>query len=471
MLTPLNNQCAPTLAIGEYLRNSGANYMVIDHLPNHTLDEITALVNLEEFSLLRTVLVKAEDGLLMIILPEDYFFDIGAFSQVMNRTVHPLSDENLLQLFSSLKIESVPPFPDFVGVEAIVEKRILSLNEVYIRPSIDNALIGMKGKDFLKLLQAYPVLPVGFPLSQLNNFNHEHGCVSESIKKLTPLRIKQRVKETVELPAIPAIAHKILKLRFNFQTTTQELAQTIEKDPSLAAQLMSWARSPYYGYAGKIGSLEEAIVKVLGFDLVMNLALGIILGRTMQVKVQGPLGLRAYWEFAITCAALVETIVKLIPPASRPLPGLAYLGGLLHNFGHLLLAQVFPPYFELLSQYVQVNPHANIKAIENYVLGIGHDEIGAWLMQSWHLPPEVIAAISHHHDEEYEGEYAVYPNIVLLATRLLKRQGIGDADSVKLPEKILEKLQLNENDLTDALEYVMSQREDLFELAAQVVPT
>lgn len=471
MLTPDHNQRTPALAIGEYLRQKGVNYMVIDHLPNHTLDEITDLINLEKLSLLRTVLVKENDTLLMIILPQDYFFDIGAFSHALDLTLQPLTDESLSILFSQLKIDSVPPLPDFIGIEAVVEKTILSLNDIYFRPGIDNELLGMKGKDFMTLLQDYPVMSVGFPLSQLNGYDHHLGTASEAIKQLTPIRIKQRVKETVELPAIPAIAHKILKLRFNFQTTTQELAQTLEKDPSLAAQLMSWARSPYYGYSGKIGSLEDAIVKVLGFDLVMNLALGIILGRTMQVKAQGPLGLRAYWQFAIVCAALVETIVKLTPKAIRPVPGLAYLGGLLHNFGHLLLAQVFAPHFELLSQYVTVNPQANIKAIENYVLGVGHDEIGAWMMQSWQLPQEVIAAIAHHHDEAYDGEYAVYPNVVLIATRLLKRHRMGDAESGKLPEKLLEKLGLNEDDLCNALEYVISQREDLFELAAQVVPT
>lgn len=53
----------------------------------------------------------------------------------------------------------------------------------------------------------------------------------------------------------------------------------VETDPALAAQVVSWAASPYYASPGKIRSVEDAIVRVLGFDLVINLALGLALGK------------------------------------------------------------------------------------------------------------------------------------------------------------------------------------------------
>ncbi len=444
--------------------------MLIDHLPNHTLDEIAALVNIDEHTLLRTVMVQSDEDMIMIIMPDDYFFDIASLAHQLELNLKSLGIKKEQHLLTLLNLNVIPPLPDVVGCQAIVEKDILSLTEIYFKPDLNNALIGMKKENLMTLLKSAQFLKFGFPLTQLIKASTASGGVSESIKQLTPLRIKQRLKETIELPAIPAIAHKILKLRFNYQSTSKQLAEVLEKDPSLSAQLMSWAKSPYYGYSGKIQSLDEAIVKVLGYDLVMNLALGIILSRTMTVSVNGPLGLRTYWEFAILCAALVEAMLKLIPHAKRPMIGLAYLGGLLHNFGHLLLAQIFPPHFELLTQYVVVNPKAAMLDVEHYVLGIGHDEIGAWLLESWKLPPEVIAAIRYHHDENYQGEYAIYPNLVLIATRLLKSQGIGDANSCDLPLELMQSLSLKEADLLKVLENVLSQREDLFELVQQVVP-
>ncbi|MGD9591818.1 MAG: HDOD domain-containing protein [Candidatus Berkiella sp.] len=469
MLTPNEAQREPS-AISNYLNGLGVNYMVIDPLVNHTLDEITTLVNLQKYSLLRTVLVLHESQILMCILPDDYFFDIGALAHFYETSLIALTHEEQALFLSKIQLETCPPLPDLVGINAFIDKDILSNNEIYFRASTDNTLIGMKRDVFMALAHSCKVVSMGFPYDSLAHKELSVGGISKSIQNLTPIRIKQRLNETIELPAIPAIAQKILKLRFNPHATSKELAQVLEKDPSLAAQLMSWATSPYYGYSGNLACLEDAIVKVLGFDLVMNLALGIILGRSMKVAVKGPMGLRAYWEFAILCAALAENLAKMITVSKRPTLGLVYLGGLLHNFGHLLLAQVFPPHFELLTQYVIVNPKANMIDIENYVLGISHDEIGAWMMQAWDLPSEVIMAISHHHDEEYNGEFAIYPNLVLVATRLLKRIGIGDAKGTHVPKALLEKLGLSDTNLEMALEEIISQREDLFDLVSQVVP-
>lgn len=468
MLT--QEEAGKKMSVCDYLDELCIRYMLIDHLANHTLDEITALLNIPKHTLLRTVLVQDDEDVVMFILPKDYFFDIGTVAHMMNKRLRALTKKQESTFLTQLNRQACPPLPEFVGMKAYAEKDLLILNEIYFTPSNNNALIGMKREDYMAFLHASKLIPLGFPQEELAIKNTSEGGVSQSIQQLTPLRIKQRLKETIELPAIPLIAQKILKLRFNPQSTSKELAQAIDKDPSLSAQLMSWAKSPYYGYQGKITSIEDAIVKVLGFDLVMNLALGIILGRTMRVSVSGPLGLKAYWQFAILCGALVERIAKLVPHTKRPMIGLAYLGGLLHNFGHLLLAQVFPPHFSLLTEYVVANPQVSIKNSENYVLGMGHDEIGAWLSAAWELPAQVCAAIRYHHDENYKGEYAIYPNMVLLATRLLKRLDIGDADSTLLPQPLLLSLGLTESALYAALDYVMSQREDLFELAEQVVP-
>src|SRR5262249_2244475 len=148
-------------------------------------------------------------------------------------------------------------------------------------------------------------------------------------------------------------------------------------------------------------SLESAINKVLGFDLANNLALAIALSKAMRVNMQGPLGFREYWSFALFCAVLVEALVHMMPVAKRPFPGQAYLAGLLHNFGLLLLAQIFPAHFDLLRRYVMANPGVQLRLIEEYVLGVSHDQVGAWILKAWELPEEVITAAKFHHEEEF----------------------------------------------------------------------
>lgn len=463
------NESAYKSVIYDYLTRASVNYMVIDHLPNHTLEEIASLVGIAEHALLRVVFLQDAQGSLMVILPENYFLDIGLLSASLGRELQPISIDKLGNLLDENQISDYPPLPEFVEIPAVIEKDILNQEDIYFKPGVNDTLVCMKRDVFMKFQKTTQCINFSIPITHLSHLKNPEGGVSVKVKQLTPLRIKQRVTQTIELPAVPLMASMILKLRFDPHATVGNLAEIIEKDPSLSAQLMSWALSPYYAYSGKINSLEGAIIKVLGFDLVMNLALTIVLGKAMRVPVEGPMGLREYWRFALCCAAVVETLVNLMPTEKRPIPGLAYLAGLLHNFGHLLLAQVFPPHFELLNRYALTNPKVNLRLIEHYVLGVGHDEIGAWLLEAWELPPEVIAAVKFHHQEEYESEYAVYSNLVLVATRLLRRHHIGDAEETTLPPKLLASLGLQEEEALQALDYVMGQREDLNILAGQLL--
>jgi HD-like signal output (HDOD) protein len=104
------------------------------------------------------------------------------------------------------------------------------------------------------------------------------------VQNFTARRIQQRLEATVEIPPLADTAQKIIKLRVDPDATIDDITGVVETDPALAAQVVSWAASPYYGSAGKIRSVEDAIVRVLGFDLVINLALGLALGKTLACQ-------------------------------------------------------------------------------------------------------------------------------------------------------------------------------------------
>lgn len=87
----------------------------------------------------------------------------------------------------------------------------------------------------------------------------------------------------------------------------------METDPPLAAQVISWAVSPYYAAPGKIRSVEDAIVRVLGFDLVINLALGLSLGKGLALPKDQPRHRTPYWQQAIYTAALIEGLARAMP--------------------------------------------------------------------------------------------------------------------------------------------------------------
>ena len=239
------------------------------------------------------------------------------------------------------------------------------------------------------------------------------------VVNLTIRRIEQRLGKTLEIPPLSLTAQKILQLNANPNAHLDQLTAIIEADPALAAQVMSWASSPLYANQCKINSIEDAIVRALGFDLVMNLALGLALGKKFALSQQMQDEGITHWKQALYTASLIEGLVRQMPPLARPEPGLAYLTGLLHNFGFLLLAYLFPPYFGMIRQQQHEQPERKPQDIDLELLGMTRDDICATLMHLWNMPEELVTTTAEQHTPDYSGPHATYVKLLQLSALLL----------------------------------------------------
>lgn len=280
------------------------------------------------------------------------------------------------------------------------------------------------------------------------------------------LDIRARIKRLEKLPPMPEMTHKILRLSANPHADVKELVQIVELDPSLAAQVMRYAASPFFSYQGKVDSVHTAVTRVLGYNTVLNLALGATAARAFKIPRNVPLGLDSFWRHAIHSAALVQALSSAVPKEVRPPAGLAYLAGLLHNFGHLLLGHLFKQEFLILNKFILKYPDKPIELIEQRVLGTDHAAVGAWLMEAWQLPEEIVIATREHHNERYQEIHAVYPQLVFLADRLLKRHGMGDVCDDQVPPAIYDSLGIGEYQATAIVARIMEGADGLEQMAA-----
>ncbi len=420
-------------------------------------------------TLIRIVAFSDGSRQIAAVLPYTSLLDIKQFSLETEGDYTVLSKDKVASLFSHQQGSSFPPVSGCCEARLLFDKSIFELPEVIFESGNPEELIKINSENAAKLFDEYETLEFAASSERLysgRGVNTEQESLDISF---TPTRLKQRVDETFDLPAMPEIAQDIMKLRVDPSADATKLAQIVRRDPSLAAQVVSWASSPYYGYQGKIDSVETAIARVLGFELVMNLALGISIGKSLKVPMEGPLGVKEFWKQAIYSASLAEKLCRAMPIKQRPERGLIYLSGLLHNFGHLLLGHIFPPQFGLVNTTIMANPHIPVEDIEFYILGVTHQEIGAWLMQNWHMPDELIVAVHRHHQEEFWSKHAVYSNLVLVANRLLKRINIGDSVETRIPESTLELLSIDEEVTESALKDIELESETLDIMANQLV--
>jgi HD-like signal output (HDOD) protein/prolyl-tRNA editing enzyme YbaK/EbsC (Cys-tRNA(Pro) deacylase) len=419
----------------------------------------------------QAILVDDSVGALFILFPQNQLLDLNRITELTGRKLKAVPKESLDLMLIKHKLGSLPGLPSLTSSPCLYEERILSGSTVLIDSGEPGLLLEISSEDFKTLLAKASAARFGEPVTSvipnLTRPDDDREEITKAVQNFTARRIQQRLESTVEIPPLADTAQKIIKLRVDPDATIDDITGVVETDPALAAQVVSWAASPYYGSAGKIRSVEDAIVRVLGFDLVINLALGLALGKTLALPKDHPQQATPYWQQSIYTAAIIEGLTRAMPRAERPENGLTYLAGLLHNFGYLLLAHVFPPHFSLICRQIEVNPHLHHSFVEQHLLGITREQIGSWLMRNWDMPEELVIALRFQHDPHYAGEHHKYANLVCLAVRLLRKEGIGSGPMEAIPDELLERLKLSREKAQDVVKKVLEAEVLLRELAAQ----
>ncbi|GMR08080.1 MAG: aminoacyl-tRNA deacylase and HDOD domain-containing protein [Gammaproteobacteria bacterium] len=453
-------------SVETYLQRMGVSFRVHPYLGDFDISAIAGHHQIPMGNIARASLVRDTQGLIMVIYPAGSELDILMLRKQLQRDFSIIPDKELSRLFGDENGAALPPLCDMYGLPAIVDTLLDELDEVYFFVGDQNSLFQVRGGDFHELQStAWHGSSFTRPLPM------SHSETEQILTQGMPGHVMQCLEKVDKLPAMPEMAEKLLLLRSNKFAGAKELAEIVEIDPSLCAQLIRYAQSPMYGFLGKIKSIREVISIILGYDLVLDIALGVSLGQTLRVPANGPLGLNAFWKHSVYCASLAQQLAGVVntSAASKPEPGLAYLAGLLHNFGFLLTGHLFPDAYRQMNHRYQDNPHMPVRTLEKEILGEDHTHIGAWLMESWNLPGEIVAAARNHHDETSQGEYAVYAKLVLIANRLLKSYDIGDAETEEIPDELLEELGLTYEKLEIVLHTLTEQgRETLNSMALQL---
>ncbi|UAW98333.1 HDOD domain-containing protein [Halopseudomonas nanhaiensis] len=404
-------------------------------------------------------------GMLLALFPRDHLLDLKRIGELLGRELEPVRMAQAERILAKHEMTSVPGLPLVFGSPCVFEQQLLEHNRLWVDSGLPGLYLELEGDDIGALISKASSGRFAVPLSSLEPLptdpEQDRSNISDAVKNFTALRMRQRLEETIEIPPLPETAQKVMKLRVDADATIEQLADVVETDPSLAAQVVSWASSPYYAAPGKIRSVEDAIGRVLGFDLVINLAVGLALGKTFSLPKDTAEGSTQYWEQAIYSAAVIEGLAKAMPRDKRPELGLNYLAGLLHNFGYLVLAYIFPPYFKLICRHVEANPHVPSHLIEQHLLGVTRDQIGSWLMRYWDMPAEVSTAIRYQHEPAYKGDLHVYANMVYLTLALLRERDIGSGPQMPIPDELLERLHLSREAAAKAADKVLDARDAL----------
>lgn len=418
----------------------------------------------------RLLMVHDSNTKALVLVPSDQLLDLVSIWNHSELRMQPLRSREALKFFGQAALTTDKGLQKLMQLPLYLDSSLNSLESIEALEPFTGRVFNIQRSWIKKPITLKGLALTTTTIAKAQPDGNDTKVITQAVERFTSLRVKQRLEDTLGMPALPLSMKKLIALRSDPIAGIDELVPLVRVDPSLAAQVMSWAASPYYAAPTDVQSVDDAVVRVLGFDLVLNLALGVAMGQTLSVPDDTPREGVPFWQQAVYTAALCELLCKKVPVAVRPKLGMVYLAGLLHNFGYLVLAHVFPSYFSLLSRYIEANPHLSSEYIEQQVLNVTREQIGSWLLDSWSLPDKVCEAVRHQQDPDYQGEAQQEVGLLYIASRLLREQGLGDGPKEPIPSAMFKRLQISREDAQEALEKIVENRTELEALVNSIAP-
>ena len=222
------------------------------------------------------------------------------------------------------------------------------------------------------------------------------------------------------MPAFPNSVQKVLELSSNINCPPKDLVVVIEKDPVMTMKILKVINSAYYSLPNKINSVAQSVV-YLGMNTVKNLALAIAAVGTLPSRNPRNFDIQQYLVHSLSTACLARQLCSLAKGDVEP--GDAYIAGLLHDFGKVVLAQFMSDEYQqvmLLSEQHGVS----LDQAEREVLGIDHALVGAMLTRRWQFPYELSECIADHHTRNAAPTLLL--DCVRVANQISRREKLGD---------------------------------------------
>ncbi len=141
------------------------------------------------------------------------------------------------------------------------------------------------------------------------------------------LRTKQkgRILAVKDLPTLPGVLQEVAILVENPNTSTDQISKAISKDQVLSAKVLKMVNSPIYGFPGRIGSIQHALV-LLGFNVIKGIIISTSVFDVMNANMKG------LWEHSLGCALASSAIARAIGCKD---PEEYAVAGLLHDIGKI----------------------------------------------------------------------------------------------------------------------------------------
>ena len=224
------------------------------------------------------------------------------------------------------------------------------------------------------------------------------SALRQSLSQKTHSREFQILINSIPLlPALPESYTNVRSCVVGDEVNIEKMADYISQDVAICGILLRWANSALFGQRFQVDTIKKAII-VLGTDIVESLVLSEAVNQAILIappRIKG-FDLLEFKKHSITTAVIARLLVKSLLTTDADRQDRAFVAGLLHDMGKLVVASFFPDKFAAALELARKKNCSLVEA-ERQTYQSDHGEIGGYLAEWWALPPFIVNAIHAHH--------------------------------------------------------------------------
>lgn len=227
-----------------------------------------------------------------------------------------------------------------------------------------------------------------------------------------------------DLPATPAIISTLMSLTADLNADIDKISRAISSDQSLTARVLKLSNSSFYGRTKEVRTLNEAIL-LLGFKTLRSMVVASSTHSLYQSTGSGD-AQEKLWEHSLATAIASRLVAASI---RHPLAEEAFIAGLLHDIGKLVLLQKRGGEYKDIIAGVESSGETFLD-VEDEVFGFNHTDVGLLLLHKWSFPQILANAVFEHHEPiDAESDVPPLSFIIHFGNHVAKRLDIGFNDT------------------------------------------
>ncbi|MDR1959827.1 MAG: HDOD domain-containing protein [Planctomycetaceae bacterium] len=196
-----------------------------------------------------------------------------------------------------------------------------------------------------------------------------------------------------QLPAMPHSALSILQLDSDLtKVNIHDIVHPIEADPGLAAQVLKFLNSAFFGFQNHITNIKQGIA-LAGFRIVKNFVLWKAVFSLMPRTESTVFNIKQLWQDSLRRALFAKQIAQGLRATDSDL---AFIGALLQDMAIPLLLKRKPQVYSDLLLKLQNEPEKRLSRLESEKLGWNHAVAAGVMCRIWKIPDDLASLIANH---------------------------------------------------------------------------